>query len=403
MTKLWNNNKDIFNKQVEAFETKDDLLLDQKLVKYDCLGSIAHAMMLEKIGILKAEELKLLISKLNEIIQLDEKGQFQLENGDEDVHTKIENYLTKKCGEVGLPAGEAGKKIHTGRSRNDQVLTALRLFMKDQLDLIMKEIISLQKSFAAYGEKYIDIKMPGYTHMQKAMPYSVGLWLECFAESLKDDLKLHQAVSNEINQSPLGSAAGYGVPFDVKREYTAKLLGFTKVQENSLYCQNSRGKFEASVLSALISVLMTINKFAQDVLLFTTSEFGFFTVEDGLTSGSSIMPQKKNVDLAELLRSKVHIVLGNYVSIVSLSANLPSGYNRDIQDSKKPLFESLEITINSLKMCQILLNGIQPNKKKLNEAMTPDLFAASEAFELVKKGIPFRSAYRKIASRYRRG
>lgn len=274
--------------------------------------------------------------------------------------------------------------------------------MKDQIALIMNEIISLQKSFTAFGKQYSDIKMPGYTHMQKAMPYSVGLWLESFADSLKDDLKLHQAVSDEINQSPLGSTAGFGVPFDVKREYTASLLGFAEVQENTLYCQNSRGKFESSVLSALISVLMTINKFAQDVLLFTATEFGFFTVDDNLITGSSIMPQKRNVDLAELLRSKVHLVLGNYVSIVSLSSNLPSGYNRDFQDSKKPLFESLEITINSLQMCQILLHGLHPVTSKLKSAMSSDLFAASEALELAKKGIPFRSAYKKIASRYRR-
>ncbi len=238
--------------------------------------------------------------------------------------------------------------------------------------------------------------------MQKAMPYSVDLWTESFAASLSDDLQLVQTIYNIINQSPLGSAAGYGVPFDVKRDYTAKLLGFDKVQENSLYCQNSRGKFEASVISALISVLLTINKFASDVLLFTTSEYGFFTVDDTLTTGSSIMPQKKNVDLAELLRSKVHIVLGNYVAMVSLSANLPSGYNRDLQDSKKPLFESLEITLESLQMCQILLSGLHPKGAKLKVAMTPELYAAEDAMKLAKKGIPFRTAYQKIASRYRR-
>lgn len=394
MTKLWQT-KQKLNKQVEAFETKDDLLLDQKLVKYDVLGSIAHAMMLNKIGILTHKELKLLKSGLNEILELNKQGKFILKEGDEDIHTKIENFLTLKC-------GEAGQKIHTGRSRNDQVLTAIRLYTKDKLGNIIKEVKSLEMSLIEYAKKYTKVEMPGYTHMQKAMPYTVGLWLESFAESLGDDLQLVQAVYNIINQSPLGSAAGYGVPFDVKRDYTATLLSFKKVQKNPLYCQNSRGKFEASVLAALISVLQTINKFAQDVLLFTTQEYGFFTVDDTLTTGSSIMPQKKNIDLAELLRSKVHIVLGHYVSIVSLSSNLPSGYNRDLQDTKKPLFESLDITYDSLKMCQILLDGLHPIETKLKAAMTSELYAASKALKLAKKGIPFRTAYKKIASRYRR-
>ena len=401
MTKLWQT-KNKLNKLVEAFETKDDLLLDQKLVKYDCLGSFAHAKMLREIGILTAKELEILESGLMEIMELDRKSKFKLVEGDEDIHSKIENYLTEKFGKATSDVAQVGKKIHTGRSRNDQVLTALRLYMKEQLNLISKEVISLQKSFGAYSIKYKNISMPGYTHMQKAMPYSVDLWTESFAASLSDDLQLVQTIYNIINQSPLGSAAGYGVPFDVKRDYTAKLLGFDKVQENSLYCQNSRGKFEASVISALISVLLTINKFASDVLLFTTSEYGFFTVDDTLTTGSSIMPQKKNVDLAELLRSKVHIVLGNYVAMVSLSANLPSGYNRDLQDSKKPLFESLEITLESLQMCQILLSGLHPKGAKLKVAMTPELYAAEDAMKLAKKGIPFRTAYQKIASRYRR-
>lgn len=393
MTKLWQT-KIKLDKQVEAFETKDDLLLDQKLVQYDVLGSIAHAMMLEKIGILTAKELKLLKKNLEEILQLHEKGKFQLTEGDEDVHTKIENYLTEKC-------GEAGKKIHTGRSRNDQVLTALRLYTKDKLGNIIKEVQSLEMSFIECAKKYTKVEMPGYTHMQKAMPSTVGLWAGSFAQSLEDDLKIVQTIYNIINQSPLGSAAGYGVPFNVKRDYTAKLLGFKKVQENPLYCQNSRGKFEASVLAVLISVLQTINKFAQDVLLFTTSEYGFFTVDNSLTTGSSIMPQKKNIDLAELLRSKVHILLGHYVAIVSLSSNLPSGYNRDLQDTKKPLFESLEIAINSLKMCQILLSGLHPKGAKLKAAMTEELYAAENAMKLAKKGIPFRTAYKKIALRYR--
>lgn len=401
MTKLWQTDPPAgeagkkLNDQVEAFETKDDLLLDQKLVKYDCLGSIAHAQMLAKSGILSDKELKSLKIHLEKIIELDKQGKFTLQFGDEDVHTKIENYLTEKC-------GEAGKKIHTARSRNDQVLTAMRLFTIDRLNEIEKEIVKLQKLFGVKSQKYAGIKMPGYTHMQKAMPSTVGMWFGSFADSLADDQKILHTISDIINQSPLGSGAGYGLPIDVKREMTARQLGFAKVQENPIYCQNSRGKFEAAVLAALLSILQTVNKFAQDVLLFTTSEFGFFTVSDELTTGSSIMPQKRNVDLAELLRSKVHLVLGNYVSIVSLSSNLPSGYNRDLQDTKKPLFEGLETTLNSLNMCQLLLFSLHPEGAKLKAAMVPELYATQDALQLVEKGIPFRSAYQKIASKYRR-
>lgn len=393
MTKLWGNKK--LDKSVETFETKGDLVLDQKLVKYDCLGSIAHAEMLAKIGILSLKELKLLNDHLEQIIKLDHQGKFQLKEGDEDVHTKIENYLTDKC-------GETGKKIHTGRSRNDQVLTAIRLFTLDKLQEIEKEIVKLQKLFSQKSQKYKGIQMPGYTHMQKAMPSSVGMWFGGFADSLADDQKLLHTISDIINQSPLGSGAGYGLPIDVKRDLTAQLLGFHKVQDNPIYCQNSRGKFETMVLSALVSILMTVNKFSQDVLLFTTSEFGYFDVKGSLTTGSSIMPQKKNVDLAELLRSKVHLVLGNLTAIISLSSNLPSGYNRDMQDTKKPLFESLETVFDSLKACQILVSGLQPNIVNLKSAMTPELFAAHDALKLVRKGIPFRSAYQKVAAKYRR-
>lgn len=389
MKKLWQKNTMKLNCLIEAFETKDDLVLDQKLIKYDVLGSIAHAKMLQKIGVLTGEELNKLEQGLNKIAELDKTGKFKLQFGDEDIHTKIENYLTEQY-------GEAGKKIHTARSRNDQVLTAIRLYNKAKLEEIQKNLLALIQSFHKFSKKYDGIHMPGYTHTQKAMPSSVSLWSDSIKDSLLDDLGLNKTAYKLNNQSPLGSAAGYGVPIKLDKQFSAKLLGFNKIQENPLYCQNSRGKIEAAVLASLISILQTINKFASDLMLFTTSEFNFFRVSDELTTGSSVMPQKKNLDIAELLRSKVHLVLGNYMQIVSLSANLVSGYNRDIQDSKKPLMESLEITLNSLKVAKILLENITPNKEVLENAVTSELFATEKVLNLVLQGMSFRDAYQII-------
>lgn len=389
MKKLWQKSKTKLNSAVEAFETKNDLLLDQKLVKYDVLGSIAHAKMLHKIGVLAIEDFNKLEKGLNEILNLDKAGKFKLQYGDEDIHTKIENFLTEKYGDV-------GKKIHTARSRNDQVLTALRLYNKFQLEEIQKHLLALIQSFHKFSKQYGNIPMPGYTHMQKAMPSSISLWAESFKDSLFDDLVLVKSAYKLNNQSPLGSAAGFGMPIELDKQFTAKLLGFDKVQENALYCANCRGKLEAAILASLISVLTTINKFATDLMIFTTSEFGFFDVSDEITTGSSVMPQKKNLDIAELLRSKVHLVLGDYVQIVSLSSNLISGYNRDVQDSKKPLMESLEVTLECLKVTKILLENITPNKEKLKAAMTEDLFATEKALKLVSQGVSFRDAYQQV-------
>lgn len=389
MKKLWQKNNDQLDPIIEAFETKGDILLDKKLLIYDVYGSIAHAKMLQKIGIISKEELAKIHKGLLGILKLNNKNKFILEQGDEDVHTKIENYLTKNYGEV-------GKKIHTGRSRNDQVLTAIRLYSKAEIVNIQKETEKLIKSFKLFEKKYGAIQMPGYTHMQKAMPSSIGLWADSFVASLEDDIKSLKSAYILIDQSPLGSAAGYGVPIKLDKKYTAKLLGFKKVQENPIYCQGSRGKFEAFVLASLIQTLQTINKFASDSLLFATGEFSFLKLSSAVTTGSSIMPQKKNLDLAELLRSKVHLVLGNYTQIVSLSSNLVSGYNRDFQDSKKPLMESLEITLDSLKATKILLENLTPDKEKLEAAMTKELFATEKALKLVLKGESFRSAYQKI-------
>lgn len=387
MKKLWSEKN--LNKIVESFETKDDLLLDQKLVEFDIAGSLAHAKMLLKLGILKKQELAKIQKGLDEVLDLNEKGKFKLELGDEDIHSKIENYLTEKFGEV-------GKKIHTYRSRNDQVLTGLRLYSKKQLEEIEKEVKNLTQLFKKFQKNYGSLPIPGYTHMQKAMPSTLGLWSGSFIASLADDLVLLKSAYKLNDQSPLGSAAGYGLPVIIDREYTAGLLGFSKVQKPVTYTQNSRGKIEAVTISSLVSILQTINKLASDILLFTTQEFSFFKASEEITTGSSIMPQKKNIDLAELLRSKVHLVLGNYISAVGLSSNLISGYNRDLQDSKKPLMESFEMTLDSVKVTQILLKKIKPNKEVLEKAMTDDLYQTEKAYKLVKKGMPFRKAYEKV-------
>jgi argininosuccinate lyase len=396
MKKLWQKDKEKLITEIEAFETKGDLLLDQKLIPFDIQGSMAHTKMLNKIGILTVKELQILLEGLRKINLLYEQNKFLLSFGDEDMHSKIENFLTENYGDV-------GKKIHTARSRNDQVLTALRLYSLHELNLIKSQVTELIKTFKLFKKDYGKIPMPGYTHMQKAMPSSISLWVESFISAFKDDLKSINNVKALISQSPLGSAAGYGVPIKLDKQFTAKLLGFKKVQENPIYCQSSRAKFEGNILSVLISLLLTINKFASDLLLFTASEFSFFQASENITTGSSIMPQKKNLDLAELLRSKVHLVLGNYVQIISLSSNLISGYNRDLQDSKKPLMESLEITKESLKITQLLMLNVKPNKENLNKAMTKELFATEKALSLVLKGESFRNAYKKIGKSLKGG
>lgn len=388
--KLWQKHWQL-NTAIEAFETKDDLLLDGYLVRADVVGSLAQAHGLGKIGMLSKEEVSDLKAGLTEILSLWENGQFVLEAGDEDVHTKIENWLTAHV-------GETGKKIHTGRSRNDQVATAIRIYTKEQLHEISAAALLLASEFLAFARRYEWVPMPGYTHMQRAMPSSVGMWAGAYAEGLVDSLKILEAAYALNDQSPLGSAAGFGVPIPHDRAYTASLMGFSGVQNNSLYCQNARGVIEASVVSALISILQQVSKFASDVLLFTTKEFDTFKVADELCSGSSIMPQKRNVDVAELIRSKTHIVLGHYNALIGISTNLISGYNRDLQDTKKPLFESLWIAHDTIRASWQLLHGLAPNPVRLREMMTGELYFTHHALKQVLDGVAFRDAYKKVGS-----
>ncbi len=391
--KLWEKNYSL-NKSVEKFTVGDDYIVDQKLVKYDCLASIAHVKMLNKIGILNSDECDKLIKALDEIIELDGKGAFVINQEDEDCHTAIENYLTKKLGAI-------GKKIHTARSRNDQILTALRLYYKDEIKSVVQLVESLVKSLVLFKEKYGSIELPGYTHMRKAMPSSVGLWADAFIESMNDNKILMSNVYELVDKSPLGTGAGYGLPIEVDKKLSAELLGFSKIHNNPLYAQNSRGKFESIILNGLSQIMLDLNRISTDLLLFSMSELSYMTLPDELCTGSSIMPHKKNPDVLELIRAKYHQILAYEFEVKSIIANLISGYNRDLQLTKKPIINGFEITKDALNMMAIVLENLYVNSKECKKAMTEELYATEKAYKLIKKGIPFRDAYSEISKDYK--
>lgn len=389
MKKLWKNTETKLNNIVDEYCFKEGVELDNSLVIYDVYGSIAHAKMLSKIGILNSGEFDKLKKCLNEIIILHKNGQFKIDEDDEDVHTKIENYLTEKLGDL-------GQKIHTGRSRNDQVLVDLRLYSKEQLSNMNASIYQLIETFVKFAKKYEFVPMPGYTHMQKAMPSSVGMWAGSFAEQLLDQLNILKSIYKLNDQSPLGSGAAYGVSLPIDRELTAKLLGFSKVQNNSLYCQISRPTIQLSIVQFLTQIMLCSSRFAQDLLLFTTNEFNFFEVDESICTGSSIMPQKKNLDLMEYVRAKTHVVIANQQLLSSMTAGLPSGYNADFGQTKKPLMESFEITSQTIEVLKLTLNLIKPNIDIMIKSCTPEIYATHFAYELVQKGVPFRKAYLEV-------
>jgi len=389
--KLWNGEK--LNKAVEDFTVGEDYIFDQKLVKYDCFASIAHAKMLGKIGILKGEEVEKLVGELNNIIELDKAGKFRIKKEEEDCHTAIENYLTKKLGDL-------GKKIHTGRSRNDQSLTALRLYFKDQLKNVEKLSRELIEELKKFIKKYGKIEMPGYTHYRKAMPSTIENWAGSFVESMEDNLKLTRFTIELIDQSPLGTGAGYGVPLKLDREYTAKLLGFKRVQKNPLYAQNSRGKFESIIIQALTQLLFDLNKIASDLIIFTMPEFGYFELPAELCTGSSIMPQKKNPDVLELLRGNYQVVCSFEFRVKGIIGNLISGYSRDFQLTKEAIMSVFKITEESLLMMKLVFAKLKVNAKMCQKGLSEEIYAAREVYKLVEKGIPFREAYKIIAKKY---
>ncbi len=390
--KLWDKGYSV-DAEVEDFTVGNDFILDLQLVKYDCLASMAHARMLGKIGILKEDEVEKLVKELYHIIKLWEDNKFTISKGQEDVHTAIENMLTEKLGPL-------GKKIHTGRSRNDQVLTALRMYYKDNLKACIELAKELIASIGGFSSTYGGIEYPGYTHTRKAMPTMISTWAGALVDSMNDNLLQLETALILVDQSPLGTGAGYGVPLKLDREMTAKELGFMKVQNNPIYAQMSRGKFEATILHALSQVMYDLNRMSSDLILFSMPELGYFELPDKFTTGSSIMPQKKNPDVLELLRAKYHIVVAHEIEVKGISSNLLTGYNRDIQLTKWPIMDGFRITEQSLKISAHLFRNLKVNKANCKKGLTKDIYATKEAYDLVKKGVPFRDAYQKVSKKY---
>src|SRR6266480_7798811 len=387
MTKLWQKSYQL-NDQVERFEAAQNSLLDARLIRHDVWGSLAHVAMLTKIGVLTESEHSVLKDALCKVLELEEEHAFTVTLEDEDVHTRVENFLA-------ADAGPAGKKIHMARSRNDQVLVDLRLYSKEQMHNVMTRLYNLCLALVELADAHADVPMPGYTHMQRAMLSSVGLWAASFSEALLDDEKLLSTAYDLNDQSPLGSAAGYGVPLAINRQYSSDLLGFSRVQQTVIYVQNSRGKIEAAIVQALAQIMLDLSKLAQDILLFTTVEYGFFQVAQELCTGSSIMPQKRNLGIMELVRARTQTMLALQQQILGIVSGLPSGYNMDYQETKRPFMEALDLVQESLEICTLVVNKLEVHVEHLIAACTFELFAADRAYELATVAkLPFRDAYR---------
>jgi len=389
MSKLWQKSAaEKLHPLVEAYTVGEDPVLDRELLPFDIEATRAHAKGLQAIGILTKRETEQLLQVLSAFEKEARAGRVIIGVQDEDCHTVIENHLTRKLGDI-------GKKIHAGRSRNDQVLVALRLFQRDRLAAIRKEALALAEAFLVRAEQYRGVPFPGYTHTQQAMLSSIGHYYGSFVESLLDDISLLQSVSKHIDRNPLGSAAGFGVSLPLDRKKTTRDLRFSELQVNSLYCQCSRGKFDSVFLESLVQIMMTLGRFAGDLLFFTSQECGYFSVDDSLVTGSSIMPQKRNLDGLEILRGNVSVVIGYQHMVQDIAKNLLSGYNRDLQLLKRPLIQSASIVFQSIGIAKLYLLGLLPNVETIERKISPGLFMADTAASLVKeKGIPFRDAYR---------
>lgn len=388
MATLWNKGTaatDI----VEDFTVGDDRILDRKLAKYDVIGSKAHIRMLESIGLLSSAELEKLLAGLDEIAASIEDGTFVLEDDVEDIHSQVELLLTRKLGDV-------GKKIHSGRSRNDQVLVDVKLFLKDQLLQVRGEVLDLFSTLQELSNRHKDVLMPGYTHAQIAMPSSFGMWFGAYAEALVNDMYMLEGAYRVVNRNPLGSAAGYGNSFPLDREMTTKLLGFASPDYNSVAAQMSRGKSEKSVAAAIGSVALTLNKFAADCCQYMCPNFGFIHFPDSLTTGSSIMPHKKNPDVWEMVRGKCNMILSAENEISMLCSNMPHGYHREYQLLKDILFPALELVHKCLAMTRYMLGYIEVNGHILDNPLYEHLFTVEEVNRRVLAGTPFRDAYKQV-------
>jgi argininosuccinate lyase len=376
---------------LEAFLAGEDHLLDQELVMVDCRASLVHARMLHGIGVLDADELAQLERGLAEITALAERGELVITPEDEDGHTAIENALVARC-------GDAGRKIHTGRSRNDQVLTALRLWEKEKITALLSAIDAYKSALESVCARAGGVELPGYTHMQAAMPTSVGVWLGSFAAAAEDDREILQLAARLVDQCPLGSGAGFGVPVvPMDRERVARELGFARVQENPMYAQLSRGRMDAFLLYACAQVAHGLNRLASDLMLFTTREFAFVELPEAFCTGSSMMPQKRNADVLELIRATFHVVSGEEAKVRNLTASLISGYNRDVQLTKGPLFAGVAATLDALHATTLVLQGLEIDEDACAAALTDELYATERALALVAQGVPFRTAHHRIA------
>lgn len=390
MPQIWNTTGQKLHPQVLKYTVGEDYSLDQKIfLPYDLKASEAHAEMLFGLKFLTKKELAEIKKGLNEIKHLWETGKFIITQEQEDCHAAIEQYLTKRF-------GSAGEKIHTSRSRNDQSLAMIRLYEIDQLNLLQQLIFEFITEAKKWIFKNGKTPMPGYTHMQKAMPTTVGTWQSCYADALKDSTELLNGVLELLDQSPLGSGAGYEIPLKIDRKFTAKRLGFSRVQENPIYCQLSRGLFEGQILNIATYVMTILNRWASDLLLFTTAEFGFFKLPKNFCTGSSIMPQKQNYDVLEIMRANLAVAQAAQLEMQQITNKLFLGYNRDLQLVKPPLVRGLQTTIDSVETAKILIPELEINHARLASALTPELFATSKIYEQVKKGVSFRTAYKKI-------
>ncbi len=393
--KLWQKEFDT-NEFLERFTVGKDRELDIHLAAFDVKGSIAHAKMLGKIGLVTKEESLQLVGGLEEIGQLIQAGQFQIEEGVEDVHSQIELMLTQKLGEV-------GKKIHSGRSRNDQVLTALKLYARHEIGEVARGVNELFQVLIGLSEKHKAVLMPGYTHMQVAMPSSFGLWFGAYAESLIDDLTVLKAAYDVVNKNPLGSAAGYGSSFPLDREMTTREMNFADLNYNVIYAQMTRGKMEKVVAVGLSTIASTVAKFAMDVCQYAGQNFGFLKLPDQFTTGSSIMPHKKNPDGFELVRAKCNQIQGLPYELNLILNNLPSGYHRDLQITKEHFIPAFETLKDCLKMTCLMLAEIKVNDQLLDNGKYEDIFSVELVNELVLKGMPFRDAYQEVGRRIASG
>jgi argininosuccinate lyase len=388
MAKLWEKTYSL-NALMEAFTVGEDPVLDARLVNADCVASMAHAAMLRSIGILSPAEQEALHAELARIIAANRAGKFAITRSDEDVHTAIENHLV-------AAVGDAGKKLHTGRSRNDQVLAALRLWTRGFLFAFHGAGLALVRRLLDFAEAHAKTPMPGRTHLQTAMPSSVGLWAAAFAEELLDDLSLSRHAFTLVDCSPLGSAASYGVPLPLDREMVAELLGFARVQNNVLYSNNSRGKLESIVLEAVEHAVLTLSRLAQDLILYSLPEFGYFALPAELCSGSSIMPQKRNPDGLELVRARSAAISARLLSIKMVLRSLPSGYNRDLQETKGPFLRGCEEGLACVRIMDLTVEKLVVDDAALRAGFTPEIFATDRALQLVAEGVPFRDAYRDV-------